>query len=243
MLNSKSVTSQRYKPCQVLSDHQVRYVIWFEDALYCYGVPTAVFDLYLLVPDIDKAANVLVQAGWVVDSEGPFQIGSAEVKFPQRKLLLPNSSTVTILLPVQDWKFPLAEHLAPTDTSQEDTVSTKGSFNVLFPPLPGFLDALIESWLDCTSDDALFLLHLACHISYLYAHTPALKERSFGEQLRYEHRQFHNDVVAGMQTGTLPFRRHQLAIRDALLQGEYKLQECSASWDTPDMFHIHFGAA
>lgn len=106
-----------------------------------------------------------------------------------------------------------------------------------FPSLPGLLDALIESWLECPNNDASLSIGLACQISYLYAYVPVLKQQSsFVEQLRYEHRQFHFDVLAGMETGTLPFRRHQRPIRDALRRGEYELQECSAPRDTKELF-------
>lgn len=223
----------RYKPCQVLSDHQVPHVIWFEDTLHHYGVPTVLFDLYLLVLDVDEAAKLLVKAGWFIDLQGPHKIGSAEVEFPQRRLVLRNSPTITVLLPAQEWKFPLI-----ADSLLEDAPLTAESLheNVSFPPLSGFLDALIESWLDCPSDDAMLLLHLACQISYLYAYAPALTQRSFAEWMKYEHRQFHFDVLAGMETGTIPFRRHQRAIRDALLRGQYELQECSASRDNEELF-------
>jgi len=60
----------------------------------------------------------------------------------------------------------------------------------------------------------MLLIHLACQIPYLYAYAPALKQRSFAERMKYEHRQFHLDVLARMETGTIPFRRHQRAIRD-----------------------------
>ena len=64
----------------MLLDHQVPYVIWFEDTLRHYGVPTALFDLYLLIPDLDEAAELLVKPGWVIGSQGPHTIGSAEVE-------------------------------------------------------------------------------------------------------------------------------------------------------------------
>ncbi|KAF7616200.1 hypothetical protein AFLA_009698 [Aspergillus flavus NRRL3357] len=54
--------------------------------------------------------------------------------------------------------------------------------------------------------------------------------------MRYEHRQFHFDVQSGMETGTVPFWEHQRTIRDALLQGQYELRECSASRDNKDLF-------
>lgn len=96
---------------------------------------------------------------------------------------------------------------------------------VPIPPLAGFLDALIESWLDCPSDDATLLITLVVQISYLYAHVPALKEKSFAEQMKYENRQFHFDELMGVDTGTIEFRKHLRAIRDGLLQGQYELQE------------------
>lgn len=107
-----------------------------------------------------------------------------------------------------------------------------------FPPLAGLLDALIESWLDFPSNGSMLWIFLGCQISYLYAHVPALKERSFAEQMKYEHRQYHFDVLAGMAFGTLPFRRHQRAIRDALLQGQYELRECSAPCDDKELFYF-----
>lgn len=110
------------------------------------------------------------------------------------------------------------------------------SYRVLYPPLPGLLDALIESWLDCPTDDVALLIILACQISYLYAYAQALKANSFADQMKLEHLQYHSDVLAGMETGTLAFRKHQRAIRDALLQGQYELRECSAPYDNNDPF-------
>jgi hypothetical protein len=105
-----------------------------------------------------------------------------------------------------------------------------------FPLLPGLLDALIESWLVGPTEDATLLVRLAVYFNYLYGYVPALKERSFADQMKYEHRQFHFDVLAGMDSSTFPFRNHQRGIRDALLQGRYELQECSAPRDNEALF-------
>lgn len=222
----------RFNSCLIFNDSEVPYVIWFEDALAYYGVPTVVFDLYILVTDIDIAADCLVKAGWTLDTQSPHRIGGVEVKTRQHRLISPDRQTTTVLLLASDWKFPLASDSAlepvPLDELPDQTLS--------FPPLSGLLDALIESWLDGPSDDPLLLLHLAVQFNYLYGYTPALKERSFANQLKYEHRQFHFDVLAGMASSTFPFRKHQRAIRDALLQGRYELQECSAPRDNEDLF-------
>jgi hypothetical protein len=52
----------RYKSCIVFEKTKISYVIWFEDALRHYGVPTALFDLYILLLDLGTAANALVDA-------------------------------------------------------------------------------------------------------------------------------------------------------------------------------------
>ncbi|GKZ37991.1 hypothetical protein AbraIFM66950_009883 [Aspergillus brasiliensis] len=216
-------------------DNRIPHVIWFEDALVHYNVPTAVFDLYILVEDIDMAANLLAKAGWHFDMQPPHLIGNAEVDlsvFPQQRLISPDGETRTVILPAADWKFPLT----PNTRLECVPLEVRPSQKVPFPPLAGFLDALIESWLDFPSNDAMLLLVLACQISYLYAHAPALKEKSFAEQMKYEHRQFHFDVLAGMETGTLQFRKHQRDIRDALLRGQYELRDFSASRDNKDLF-------
>ena len=189
----------RYKASRVFSDHQVPHALWFEDALVYYGVPTAVFDLYILVVDIDFASDILAMAGWTFDMQGPHRIGNAEVDlevFPQQRLISPDNQTRTVLLPAADWKFPLT-----LDTPlQHPTVKNDPSQRVPLPPLPGLLDALIECWLDCPSDDSMLLLGMDCQIFYLYGHAPALK-KSFAEQMKY-----HFDVLMGFHAGTVRFR-------------------------------------
>ncbi|KAI9046168.1 uncharacterized protein KD926_004006 [Aspergillus affinis] len=190
----------RYKPYQVLDDHRVRHVVWFEDALSHYGVPTVSFDLYILVEDIDLAVHVLAQEGWTFDMQGPHLIGNAEVDLadqPQQRLISPDGQWRTVLLPATDWKFPLT---SDTRLEYHAPFEDHPSHKVPFPPLAGLLDALIESWLECSNDDAMLSIVLACQISYLYAHVPAVKQKLFAEQMRYEHRQYHYDVLAGMES-------------------------------------------
>ena len=78
----------------------------------------------------------------------------------------PDNKTRTVLLPAVDWKFPLTLDIPP----QYSTVENDPSQNVPFPPLAGLLDALIECWLDCPSDDSMLLIGLACQIFYLHTY-------------------------------------------------------------------------
>lgn len=53
-----------------------------------------------------------------------------------------------------------------------------------------------------------------------------LKEASFAEQLAHERRQYHLDVLFGMDHGTVPFISHQRNVRQATRQRTQRLQEC-----------------
>lgn len=219
-------TEPRYASCLVLDDSKIPYVIWFEDALSYHGVPTAVFKLYILVTDINLAADCLVQAGWTVDTQSPHKVGNAEVKLPQVPLLSPTKETKSVCLQASDWRFPLN-----ADTHLERAfVKDIPDRELLFPPLPALLDALVESWFDAPDghNEAL-QLHLAIQFGYLYEYVPSLKERSFAERMKYEHRQLHYDILSGMEFSTIPFRNHELPTRDALRKGDYQLRECSMS--------------
>lgn len=54
----------RHLPCAILREKGIPCLVWFEDAIAPYGVPTVVFDLHLLVPDIHEAARALFENGW-----------------------------------------------------------------------------------------------------------------------------------------------------------------------------------
>jgi hypothetical protein len=257
-INPKS----RHWPCRVLHDHGIPCVVWFEDAIAHYGSPTVVFDLYILVPDIETAADMLVQDGWNLVSQGKGKIARADVDSPQRRLTSPTSRengnailpvaqsctsepspepsdtlsplpatsrsrlVTTVLLSAADWNFSLPEF---------EIFNTDMLENTVFPPLAGLVDALIDSILDCPPDK--YMLHLAVHITSLYEFAPALKEKAFAEQLKYEHRQYHYDVLAGMDHATVPFIAHQRGIREALRQGTHELTECSTHRDNELLFN------
>jgi hypothetical protein len=238
--------NRRHWPCHILHSHNLPCVVWFEDAIGYYGVSTVVFDLYILVQDIENAAQVLLQNGWNLVLQEKGKIGNAAVDYPQCRLTppsqdsrheaelptsypstfnllppLPDTSlpgpTTTVLLSAADWNFSLVS-----------ANNTNTSVDTVYPPLPSLVDALIDSLLDCPSDNHVLQTHLAAEIASLYTWSPMLKEKAFAEQLAYEHRQYHLDVLFGMDHGTVQFISHQRNVREATRQRTQKLQECSA---------------
>ncbi|KAK2617039.1 hypothetical protein QQS21_000133 [Conoideocrella luteorostrata] len=209
----------RYAPCFVLQKAQVLCVIWFEDALWHHGVPTCVFDLYLLVRDIDLAAEVLLNKGWK-DAPPPtkftFNFLDPHPEIARRRLDAPGANEInppgevspepatTVLLKAADFKFP-AEKFAPTPASLEG----------YFPPLPVLTDALIDSLLDAPHDCRL-QSYMALQLSYLYGYVCELKEQSFSKVIKYENRQFHHDALSGVSVGTLPIITIERQVRDEL---------------------------
>lgn len=55
---------ERYPACRLLKESGIPCYLWAEDALAYYGVPTVVFDVHIVVGDVKKAADALVERGW-----------------------------------------------------------------------------------------------------------------------------------------------------------------------------------
>ena len=222
---------RRHEPCTALRERDIPCLVWFEDAIAAYGVPTVVFDLHLLVPDLDEAARALIERGWTdagpLNSTYHFLMGPIS----QRRLNPPNYTptvqksnpwpppppsqdppgpTTTVLLPAADWNVP-TEKLRPS--SPEGFV----------PPLDLLLDALIDSLLDAPSNTVL-RTRLTTHVSYLYGHCTSLKTQDFAANIRLDHRQFHYDALSKPSMGTVPFIEEQRQIRDEIREGKRQPQ-------------------
>jgi hypothetical protein len=204
-----SNSNPRHLPCALLHSQGIRCVAWFEDAIAHYGVPTIVFDLYVLVQDPASAAKLLLQSGWTF-MQREQKIGNATLACMQYALSPPTQNsirragelpgpTTTVLLRADDWNFDLEQHWSPA---------------IVIPPLAPLLDALIDSWLDSPDDNLMLRMHLGCMIAYLYDYAPELQQETFAVQLKKEHHQYHYDVRSGMTTGTAPFLNRQRQVRE-----------------------------
>ena len=232
----------RYEPFYILRDSNISCVIWCEDAVRYYGVPTVVFSFHILVPDIEKAAKVLIQREWHLEDGTKTKFGLSTLRSahccltppaniapnkpawspamgpPPPPSKIPPGPTTTILLPALEWNF-----------------TFPSNFQGFFPPLPELVDALISKLLDISLTDSVWD-QLTVLIAYLYGYVPSLKEKAFAECLKYENRQYHYDSLSGMSTGTLPFIRHERKIRDALRGGTFQLCDCSADREDESLF-------
>ncbi|KAL2353118.1 hypothetical protein BJ546DRAFT_128030 [Cryomyces antarcticus] len=249
----------RLAPCYLLHESGVPCVVWFEDALAYYGVPTALFQLYILVLDIEAAAQSLVRRGWIEVVQQQSTVGNATFNGAQRCLTPPgyesqpdrplvNPSNTEPRHPRPRPPPPSSKPPGPTKTLlllaaewnysllNHTTKVSNPLKEAFFPPLAGLLDALIDSLLDAPFDNDFLQRHLVCYISYLYMHVPLLKDPSFARFLKADHRQYHLDSLSGMNTGSVAFISHQIRIREAIRNGTYQQRECSATRDDESLF-------
>lgn len=214
--------ARRYEVCSLLQEHKIHCAIWFEDALGHYGVPTVVFDLYLLVPDIETTAEILQQHGWQTAprherDEFGFLEDTPMLKVPLRyfRMIPPDwdkeKEERTVLMPACTWNI-----------TEEQLLQTATGPDRFTPALPMLLDSLIDAWLDAGAHkDERLLGHLGMQIGYIYGYVSQVKDPSFAEQLRPEHCQFHLDCLAERGVGTLPFLNRHRLVRERLLNGQY----------------------
>jgi hypothetical protein len=225
----------RLRAARHLRDANISCVVWFEDAVAHYQVPTGLFDLYLLVPDINTACQVLQQHGFSMIPQAKGRIGNAFVCSPQLRLACPDRPAKThgwlpsavVLLPAALWAYDLDRH--------DKLLHLRDQVDALYPVLPHLVDAFIDGMLDF--EENALREPLGLHLSYLYQYTPELRGRKFANQLREDNRQFHNDIISGMMLGTLAVIVHEREVRNQLRTGLRSVSDCSTSAeDEPWLF-------
>ncbi|SPO03946.1 related to GTP-binding protein ypt1 [Cephalotrichum gorgonifer] len=198
--------TQRYAPCDILDLEGIPNVIWFEDALAIYGSDTAVFCLYLLVPDESTAAAVLVKSGY---RNAPLENLSANDEDVCRggiRLRGPGeaSKDTTVLIAASEWNYDL-NHRAMCNLGP-------------LPPLNKFLDSLMTHWLDIPeaeySEKYIWAMSIAVLIGYAYnlpMPNNIVRGPAFAEKLRPEVRELHYDIVGNYpkKSDFTSFRKHE----------------------------------
>lgn len=222
----------RYTTCRILEESGIPCVVWHEDALQYYGVKTDLFDIYILVPDVPRATETLVHRGYNLVPQKPIdKRRTSETMEITQRLEIPGVNNRAhfgidpadvVLSPMKDWDF-----IIPS------TPSPRPSF---IPQLPDLNDILIDKWLDNSDFGGDFKMRLAYYLGYLFAYIPVYQSPDFAQVLRLDHRQYHADLLSGMNMFTEPCRKHQRGIRDLIRAGQYELRECSASKENERLF-------
>lgn len=193
----------RYDACSILWHADIPARVWGEDALANLGVPTIVFGLFLIVPDVEAAAEKLKDKGYI-HGERPL----AYIDIPEfNNYYLPpcnnaDSGTQTlddgepsekpnvILLQASDWFWNL-----PASSSD---------ITDWFPQLPAFLVAMLDKLLDLDLEDEFgLILHLSIWIGYVYLYVAEVNEPNFLERIPSRYRQLHSDALQDSARGSL----------------------------------------
>lgn len=209
----------RYDACMVLADHNIPSCIFGEDALAHHGVPTGVFDLYLVVADTKLAASKLMEAGYSKRPQPSAPIRIPE--FSERYVFGPEASqnssaypddtekTAVVLLDAAEWHYKMP-----------DSVETMADW---FPSLEEFLDSIMSRWTDETSQGLRG--HLAVHISYCYLYIKDVNMPGFATKLSKENRQLHHDQFVDTDAAVLDTdvcQEHYRMVRTRIRSGEHE---------------------
>ncbi|KAH6615759.1 hypothetical protein B0J18DRAFT_289707 [Chaetomium sp. MPI-SDFR-AT-0129] len=205
----------RFSACSILYSAGIPASIWFEDALAYHDVPTLVFELFLLVPDVDAAARVLMSAGYqrgelslalspIRQFDNLYTPVRTESQHPTTDAESTSQSpeideTRVILLPAKEWFHDLPA--TPEDMAD------------WFPTLPQLLTALIAKWLSLEEGDRDLRLRIAVFLGYIYEYLDSVKVRGFEQQLPQQFWAFHSDQVQGINAadlGTFRCQEHYL---------------------------------
>ncbi|KAI1340963.1 hypothetical protein F5Y15DRAFT_36989 [Xylariaceae sp. FL0016] len=231
---------QRLAPCRMLLQESIPSAVWYEDAVGSYGVPTVLFDLHLIVPDVKKATEILLRNGWLLEEPNKYSFLRPPCSLHFSRLVPPEDpsrekpmygTTGTVLFSAAEWGV-------PTEILVE---ATKSDF---LPPLCTVVNHMIGTALD-TPEDTPLQRRFFTMLGYLYRYVQDIQGPDFADQLDLEHRQFHLDSVSRrMIRWTIPFFKHERQVRDEIRKGHYELRECSAvrTEENKDLFDNPFDA-
>ncbi|KAI0909465.1 hypothetical protein F4823DRAFT_594622 [Ustulina deusta] len=241
----------RQAPCRILLKRSVPSMVWFEDAVARYGVPTVVFDLHLIVPNISEAAAILRESGWSPESPNEYSFLLTTTSMRWERLLSPMTPSTrnNYQDPIQFLEShppgppPLPQEIpawrvatvlfSATEWGIKAEMLLNACEHEFYPFLPLLVDMLINQLLNTHFESGIHG-QISVMLAYLYGHVPELKDKNFANKLDSVHRQFHLDCVSKqLSLWTIPFVEHERQIRDLIRMEGYELRDCSAI-RTPD---------
>ena len=201
--------STRYDACRVLEKYDIPCLIWGEDALSILGVPTIIFDLFLLVEDPEDAARYIIAHGFVRTKPNERFMETPGLSTLAPRLAAPLTpstppSPITQGREVENSdKIPASELPDADDEMNPGVVllaANRWPHNPLgwqqhrfVPYTAEMLNCLISTYLDATEDK--FRGYIAVHISYFYLYLQDVRNPGFEIDLLEENRQVHFDLL------------------------------------------------
>ena len=150
-------------------------ILWGEDLLIHFGVPTVIFDRFLLVANPQVASLKLESLGFHRLPPNPRYRYLEELTQDSIRLSNPSDQRgdenvdhpALVLLPSAAWHFPFNE------------------LSDFVPPLHTVIESYIDTWLDAKTLD--FRSRLKTHIAYLKDYVQDVKAPGFPSLLKYEY--------------------------------------------------------
>lgn len=170
------------------------------------GVPTLVFDSFILVNEPEVAAQCLEAHGYVRTKPNPRFLGLPTMSTLAPRLVVPPAASTPSNKHLPANSATGLNHFELQDAVDETTLGVVllaadlwphnplGWQHCHFVPYPAeFLNCLISTYLE-TSEDKL-REHIATHISYFYGYLQDLRNPEFELGLLEENRQVHFDML------------------------------------------------
>ena len=172
--------SLRHEGARALNSCGIPCVLWGEDLLRHFEVPTLIFDRFFLVANPEVASSKIESFGfhrlppnpryrWLEElTQGSIRLSNPSGQHSDEDVDHP----AVVLLPSAAWHFPL---------------SPSNQLSDIVPPLHVIIESYIDTWLDAKTLD--FCCHLRTHIAYLKDYVKDVKDSSFPGLLRYGYQQ------------------------------------------------------
>jgi hypothetical protein len=157
----------------------IQCAVWGEDLLWHLGVPTAVFDHFLLVANPEKAASKLKSLGFRPLPLNPryrflqeLTRNSIRLQAPGQRIDEHMDQPTVVLLPADAWHFSMRLLHPKSD---------------IIPPLYAIIESYIDTSLDAETLD--FRCHLGTHMGYIAEYVKDAKDPGLPGMLRYKYQQ------------------------------------------------------
>jgi hypothetical protein len=166
-----------YEGIKALKSCGIPCAIWGEDLSRHFGVPTIIFDHFLLVPNPETAASKLESLGFHLLPPNPRYRFLEELTHNSVRLSHVSGQHIddhpaVVLLPADAWHFSMS------------LLSPKSD---IIPPL----SAVIESYIDTSLYTKTLYFHcrLRTHMAYLAEYVKDVKDPRFPSTLRFKYQQ------------------------------------------------------